>query len=404
MIHKILILLLFVLTGGAVITVGWNNYFYILCMACLAGCFVLGTRKLKASVPTIKNLAILLFLFLILIAIRGEPLDFGDNINIIIKFFILIIFSIYVATFYSSYQSFYANCVGVFESLLIFSLATFVITNLMPFLLTTVGPVLVNNDRFQTILGVVFTRTNDFQKYHFYRNQSIFWEPGVYSVMLILIYMIKIFYLNQKKRRWLYYICIISSASMGGILIFLILNICRPILSGSKEEVKHKLPAVAILVGIPLFAIVDFFYYYSSTIVAGLSVLFHRDLTNDSSVSTRYQDFYYGFLASQSKLIAGHGQDFSGFYDATKEALNKSKEGYNGGITNSIIGMLYCYGLIFLVAYIIFMFKTCIKMSARYALLIFFTSVAALMLEPMYVSLFMILIYTFRDGRLVKLT
>jgi hypothetical protein len=214
--------------------------------------------------------------------------------------------------------------------------------------------------------------------------------------------MIKMLYLKQKKGWYWYYLAIFSSVSMGGIMIFLVLNACRPMLSGTKEDVRQKLPAIALLVGIPLLFAVDFIYSYSSDIEIILGAIFHRDLTTDSSVNTRYQDFYYGFLAAQDQIFVGHGQDFTDYYKITLSALNTSKESYNGGITNSLISILYCYGVFYLVTYIIFMFRSAIQFSLRYALLIFFIAVGLLMLEPLHFSLFMVYIFTYKEKKKAK--
>jgi hypothetical protein len=400
MIHKFIIFLLLFISGGAIILLGVASYFYIIFMGILVVCFILSTKTIRVSWPTIRNILFLALLFIILEICRFESLFFGDNVNILLKFFILIIFSIYVNTFYASTESFFENVVYVFELMMKVSLVTIVCVNVAPGLLVNVGAKFdVTNDQFQTFFGLAFTRSADITKYHFYRNQSIFWEPGVYCVMINTVYMIKMLYLKQ-SRGWYWYVAtIFSSFSMGGILIFGILNAGRLMLSGSKENVRQKLPALALLVGIPLLVAVDFVYAYSSDIEIIVGAIFHRDLTNDSSVNTRYQDFYYGFLAAQDQLALGHGQDFTDYYKVTLSAANTSKESYNGGITNSIISILYCYGVFYLVAYVIFMFKSAIQFSLRYALLIFFITVALLMLEPLQFSLFIIYLFTFKERK-----
>src|SRR6185437_515297 len=346
MIHKIIIFLFLFISGGAIITIGTATYFYILFTVILAGCFLLSRKRLKASAPSIRNILVLGSFFLVLIVLRGESLIFQDNGTIVLKFVILFIFSIYVTTFFDTNEAFFSKLVSVFEFLIKLSAATFIIMNILPGLLVNVGAKnTITGDQFQTLFGLAYARSADFEKYKFYRNQSIFWEPGVYGVMITTVYIIKVFYLKQKKGIFWYVAAAISTLSMGGITVFLLLLVAKFFLSGSDKQFTEKLPALAIVVGLPLFAIFDFVYSYSSDIELLVGAIFKRNLSTDTSVNTRYQDLYYGFLASKNNLWTGHGQDFTNYYKITTDALNTSKESYNGGITNSIISILYCYGI-----------------------------------------------------------
>jgi len=397
MIHKIIIFILLFLSGGAIIQIGIQDYFYVLFLALIVGCFLLSTKTIRISVPTIRNILLLFFLFLVLLLFRGESLVESATLDILLKFIILIIFSIYVSTFFPKSEDFFATMVATFEFIMKLSLFTFVCINIAPGLLVIVTKkAAITNDQYQTFFGLAFSTTNDVKKYHFVRNQSVFWEPGVFCVMINAVFMIKVLYLNQKEKLYWYWITILSSISMGGIIVFCLINVIRPMLSGSKENLRQKLPALALLIGIPLFVAVNFIYTYSSDMEVLLGALFHRDLSNDASVNTRYQDFYYGFLAAENQFWVGHGEDFTDYYKVTLQALNTSKAAYNGGLTNSIISLFYSYGIFFLLTYMILIFKSAVQLSLRYALIIFFAFTGMLMLEPLHFSLFMVFMFTFR--------
>jgi hypothetical protein len=248
---------------------------------------------------------------------------------------------------------------------------------------------------------LAYGRSGDFTKYKFYRNQSIFWEPGVYCVIITTVYIIKVFYLKQKKQIFWYVVTIVTTFSMGGVTIFFLLIVAKFFLSGSDKQFTEKLPALALLVGIPLFAIVDFVYSYSTDIELIIGAIFQRNLKSDTSVNTRYQDFYYGFLASKNNLWFGHGQNFSDYYKVTSEAINSSKESYNGGITNSVISILYCYGIFYLVLYLAFIFQSVktLTSNSRYALLVLFAFIGLQMLEPLHFAIFILFVFIFRDGK-----
>ena len=400
MIHKIIIILLLFISGGAIILIGGGIYFYGIFLAFLIGCLFMGGKPIKVSMPSIRNILVLFFMFLFLIAVRGDSFILVENADISLKFLIIIMFSVYVTTFYQSPKAFFSNVTNVFESLIKFSLVTALLMNLLPALLVDVGQrFVITHDQYQTFLGLAYARTDDFTKYKFYRNQSIFWEPGVYATMITVIYMVKVFYLKEKKRLYWYYIGIFSTVSMGGILIFVMLNIFRW-MSGTKETGRGSSILVKLLIALPIFTIFDLIYYYSTDVLTLFGLVFHRKLSSDSSINTRYQDLYYGFLASKDEILTGHGQDYSAYYKVTFSALNTSKEAYGGGITNSIITILYCYGVFYLLVYIILMFKSAMQLSHRNALLIFFTLIALLMLEPLNFSLFMVYIFTFREEKI----
>jgi hypothetical protein len=397
MIHKIIIFTLLFISGGAIILIGVQDYFYVLFLAMIVGCFLLSTKTIKVSMPTIRNILLLFFLFLILLLLRGESLLDTGVLDILLKFIILIIFSVYVTTFFPNSEDFFVTMITTFEFIMKLSLFTFVVVNLVPSLLIIVTKAAaITNDQYQTFFGLAFSTTNDVKKYHFVRNQSVFWEPGVYCVIINSMFMIKVFYLNQKKKLYWYWLAIFTSISMGGIIVFCLINVIRPMLAGSKENVRQKLPALALLIGIPLFVAVNFIYTYSSDLEVLLGAVFHRDLSNDASVNTRYQDFYYGFLAAEDQIWVGHGQDFTDYYKVTLQATNTSKAAYNGGLTNSLISIFYSYGIFYLIAYMVLMFKSAVQLSLRYALIIFFGFIGMLMLEPLHFSLFMVYIFTFR--------
>jgi hypothetical protein len=114
MIHKIIIFLFLFISGGAIISIGTATYFYVLFLVILSGCFLLSRKKIRASPPTLRNILILAVVFAVLLVIRGESLAFEDNGTILLKFVILIIFSIYVSTFFDTNELFFARLVSVF--------------------------------------------------------------------------------------------------------------------------------------------------------------------------------------------------------------------------------------------------------------------------------------------------
>lgn len=407
MIHKIILFLIFFISGGAIINIGIAGFFYPVFLLVLFITLIAANKKIKLPFKSFLNICILGGIFIGLMIIRKEGLFYEDNFNIILKFIILLILCVYISTFYIDTKEFYAELLTVFEFLLKLSLITFVLTNLLPFLIVDVGKKLeVTGVQYQTFLGIAFTRTTDRLKYGFCRNQGIFWEPGVFGVMIILMYIIKIFYLKETRNIKLYYICLISTFSMGAILIFFLLFILKKIFRGSSKQFETNLPLLFIIVGLPLIVLMNLVYLYSSDVTDFLSIVFHRDLSNDNSVRSRYQDLYFGFLAARNRIFFGHGQDFTDYYRLTLSELNTSKESYGGGITNAMVSMLYCFGIVFFLFFLSYIFKTAKAISPyrRYVIVIFLTFVGLLMIEPLQFSLLLLLIICLRESKKMIIT
>lgn len=406
MIRKIVIFILLFISGGAIVNIdNVADYFYPVYFVLLFVLLLTSKRKIKILKKTFWSVLVFLLLFILLIIIRNESFFFADNFNIIVKLVLLLLLSIYVATFYEEAFDFYKELVNVFEFLLKLSFVTFILINIFPFLLLNVGHKTPIGDQYQTFFGIAFTRLQDYHKYGFYRNQGVFWESGVYGVMTIIVYVIKRLYFGDKKNFKLYLIAVLSSFSLGSIIIFLLLILLRYILSGSQKQVESKLSLLSVLIALPLIVLFDIFYYYSSYIETFLGIIFHRNLSNDSSINTRYQDLYYGFLASYDRFFVGHGRDFSSYYKLTLQELNKSKAFYDGGITNSIISTLYCYGIFYLILYFIHFANTSKTLAKNQPLsiLVFFTLIGVLMVEPLQNSLLILFFIMYRDSQKIAL-
>ncbi|HWB27874.1 MAG TPA: hypothetical protein VG738_20520 [Chitinophagaceae bacterium] len=405
MIRKIIIFLIYFATAGAFVNIGnWSDILYPVILLLVFIALLFSAKKIQLTVASMGYQFLFFFTFTSLILVREESFTFGSNLQIIAKFFIVFLLSVYISTFYPTKLDFYSDMVRVFEGLLKFSFLTFALTNALPFLMQNIGPRTPIGDQYLTFFGVAYGRAFDYAKYRFYRNQSFFWEPGVFGVLMICCYIFKTIYLQNKEKKWIYYIGVFSTLSMGAIIIFLAFNGFKKVLSGSSRELRARLPIISILVGLPLLLLIDLANFYSSDMETAVSLLFHRNVSNDKSLNTRSADLYYGYLAAKDEIVAGHGEDYKDFYRITLNKLNTTKAWYNGGITNGVIDLLYCYGIIYTILFLIMLYKASRGFATlgRYTLLVFFTFMGLLMVEPLQYSLLFMLIITYRQGKKIS--
>ncbi len=224
-------------------------------------------------------------------------------------------------------------------------------------------------------------------------------------MVILTMYVIKSIYLQEKKRVWVYYVAVLTTVSMGTILIFIGFNLFKNLLSKGKYVFNARMVIFTILIAAPIIFVINFVNTYSDLIEGAVGSVFHRNLNQDKSLDTRTDDLVYGFKASLDDLYAGHGQDYTDFYALTSAEASTNKAAYGGGITNGIIGLFYNYGVCYLILFLGLLFKSAKDLAnvPKYTLLIFFTFIGILMVEPIQNSLLIFLILTFyNDKRLLK--
>lgn len=378
MINYLIIFLLLFLSGGVIVTLDYADYiypsflFFLVLQISKTGKLILN----KGVIPLI----IFSLLFIALFILRGETLFNNNNLIIITKVFIAIVFIFYIQSVYKNYAKFSKHLVKTIEFLITLSLITFLILNLLP------NATFEISRELSTFLGVGFYRNFDLLKYGFVRNQGVFWEPGVLGVVIIIGYVHKRFLLNSDKSKWLYTIGVLSTFSFGAILIYFFLYYSKVF-----EEIRRKNPALFFLSVSTLLVLIVFIILSPLETFFFIGKLLGRDLSDDSSALTRFYDLYYGTLAGIDKFWFGNGADFSNFYSMTLSEIKKSKESYDGGITNSIVSMFYCYGIFFLFFYLRRLFKFSKYVANELYLFVLIALILCLMLEPLHLSLLFIL-------------
>ena len=390
MIYNLLFLLLFMASGSILVVFNLTDFIYILLVIIpLSGIAVRG-RFVIVRESMVRQI-IMLSLFVGLAFVRGDSPATSYNLGVALKLLIITFLSMYLLA--QDDESLLERLCSLFEIIALISLITFIGSNLFPFFMFKVGQLNVLGD-VTSFFGLGYARSVDIVNNGFMRNQGFFWEPGVLGFFTTFVYMLKTYRLRNKRRLWIYYATVLSTVSLGAIGIFLLFylhNRYKSLIGGQRLQARNTIKFAAI--SIILFIVGAIFFMPQATI-GFLSIVFHRDLMYDSSTMTRWIDFHYGLRAALERPLIGWGRDFSSFYDLTLLELNKSKESYDGGISNSVIAMWYMYGGIFLCYYLYLVYRFSKWVDKDNSWFILLLILLLLMHEPLAFSIFIVFFIT----------
>jgi hypothetical protein len=127
------------------------------------------------------------------------------------------------------------------------------------------------------------------------------------------------------------------------------------------------------------------------------ATLFGRSLQGDSSITVRINDLTLGARAAADSLLLGRP---SGDLDAYN-ALALDEYGYikenDAGISNSITGLIYKYGVPVTVIYCWVLWLRVRRDFGGMAPLVFAIFTGLLMIEPLGLSIFIFMLLAYRD-------
>jgi len=256
------------------------------------------------------------------------------------------------------------------------SLAVYAIVLIFPDLLIRVYA------DYSTFLGLSYFRDTDMMRFGLYRNQAFFWEAGVFGVFLIMAYIFN-YYHYRRYSPWIFYLAVASTFSVGACGILAALVIGQKLVKSF--NLKKSLAFASA--GIIMFILI---YSYPVEAVGLVNAVFHRDILNDGSTMVRFYDLKMGLAAAWEKPFFGHGFDDYSLY----QEMLETQLGYvrMGGISNSLVDMLYKYGLFVTGLYIYLVLRFVRRNFNRDATVLFLALIMLLMFEPLAFSLFFMLL------------
>lgn len=368
-------LLTLIISGGMAVLTNATNYIYPI-LAVYLMVVLLKQGRVHVVKSSFLMITILAASFVVIGFFRGH-FSPGD-VSILVK----MVFAFLVVLAMRSYgvRHSFAVLEQLIEVLIVVSLVTWVLGNVLHSHLP-VSYVNSIGGQHATLAHIAYFQLND--RYPVLRNESIFWEPGVFAVVIILGYVLKTYALRSTHRTWLYVVGIATTMSLGGILLFLPILAHSFVLEYCEGRSRLRRTLNTLIFGLIILVIV--LVSIDPGIFDAVTQLFGRN-TGSGSISIRTMDLVYGFLSTLSAPWVGHGSDFGSFYLTTAAAKGVSKAAYNGGITNGITSMMYQYGFIFVAIYVTLLIRSCRILFGRYWWLIGMLLIGCLMEEPLQFS------------------
>ena len=197
------------------------------------------------------------------------------------------------------------------------------------------------NRKFYTLFGVSFFASAKGTE-GIWRNQSIFWEPGMLGVFCSLAIVISDIYRRNVKERLVFMLTIITTFAPGAYVLLLVyLSI--------KFTVGVRVNINKLLIVLSAYSVI-FFYFITSAFFL-LKLIFNREFGVDSSILIRSTDLWLPYFVALESPFVGHATTIE-YSNAMNVAIERSME----GITNSLGAFVYRYGYLSFTIFILFFF------------------------------------------------
>lgn len=334
-------------------------------------------KRITISATQKKNMLLLLASFALVSTLNGGGLQI-DEVNLLFKIttagILAVIFSYYSHSFYEHFSRviYFTTIVG-----LIFHL--FVVIS--PDLVIPIPDFLYqSNNKF-----VSFLYYNYYQPGSFSRNQLFFWEPGCYSFFLNIALIFDLFICVNYRRIPVLLAGIISTLSLGGFFIAILIFIAKY----ASRRNKYKILFVSALAVFVIFN--NLLIKFASSIS---SILFSRPLGADESFLTRMVDVYLPIQAASASPFVGFGLNKIDAFLTLGQETNLTSQNI---ITNSISMLIYSYGFMIALLFLALLYRSTFLKATGSRIMIFPIFILMLMHEPLLFSPFVLLLILMPD-------
>ena len=380
-----------ILLSGSILHVGFFTPTYIFSISTVF--FVLLAKKnyKKINVISFTNSILIFTSFLLINFYFTQSNIFKDYVIVIMQILLTSITIFYFREFKIDLKY---NLFRILYHIILLSLIGFILSQFD----------LKNNDRLflgaseysvNTILYIFYYSSNEiFGKINIYRNQGIFWEPGILAIYANILLYLSLFTYKDKKKSILATICVLSTFSTTGIFI-LLLQVFEYI---RKEKIA---------------SIKKIFIYLAFTpiLLFGIYSLVNKKKEGDikaiSSFSLRSFDLYTGTMITISNPLLGIGLNQESFYNErdkyiTSEMQKVSLQLEKRGSTNSILNLFTSFGVL-IGLYILYMiFKQ--KIFTENKVIFFLIIIISLLSEPLIFTPFFMLFIILGAQNQLKIT
>ncbi|SEG30979.1 hypothetical protein SAMN05421751_12816 [Jhaorihella thermophila] len=243
----------------------------------------------------------------------------------------------------------------------------------------------INGDRrFYTIFGLTYFATNSGVD-GIWRNQSIFWEPGMLGFISVLSLALADAFGVGLRKRIVFVLTTLSTFAPGAYALLIIYFGLKLMRSGRKGVLR------------PLFTLVIFAVGAAATLPMLrelLLLLFGRDIYMDPSIYIRSTDFWLPYAVALKSPFFGFGS-IEPYQIAMQIAIERRMD----GITNSVGSYFYRYGYIWALGFLIWVI-TSFSRGSRPFVLIPIVMLLGVMYEPIgFSAVFLFLVFLARASR-----
>jgi len=332
--HGVMVFLLLLVSASWVANTGadWLQYTGYALLALIA--VPLGSSA--RFTPALLRTALLLISVTVLISLLNGGMASKGNLLFIINILIGLSCAYVIGARSLAFAETYN---GIVLALAMVSLALFplifltdsVLVQLPDMLIKPSSSEITQDRRFYTILGLSYFSTNQTPS-EIWRNQSIFWEPGMFGFMLVIALAFSEVLGESRRRRAVYVLGIVMTFAPGAyalLLFYLGLWAFSFLRKGVLAAlVLSGLFATLALLFIPLLREV-------------LLVLFNRDIYTDNSIYIRITDLWLPYVVALQSPFWGYSSMVP-YQDGMAIAIERRMD----GMTNSFGAYFYRYGYI----------------------------------------------------------
>ena len=372
------VILNLILLSGSILHVGFFTPLYIISLFIVILVLILKKKYKKKNILKLTITILSFVAFFLINFYLTESTQFKDYVIIIMQVFLTSITIIYLKEFkidlkYHLYRILY-----------------YIITlSLIGFILSQFD--LKNNDRLylgesgyslNTILYIFYYSSNEiFGKINIYRNQGIFWEPGILAIYANIFLYLSLFIYKDKTKTILATICILSTLSTTGIFILILQMFAY--LRTKKIGINKKNILYLMILPIILFGINSF-----------VNKIKESDEKAYSSYALRSFDLYSGTMIAISNPLFGIGLNEESFFKERNKFLTTEMQHImpqieKRGSSNSILNLFAKFGILIGVLTIYILFKQNIFTEKK--TLFFLIIILSLFSEPLLFTPFFML-------------
>lgn len=341
-----LIFLLLVVSASWVANLGANWLQYLLLVATFVLCI------LRAPFSHFKKGSLFSFSLLFIgVGLVSAVRPGGANLGDIFFLSQIVIGFLAASIFGSDYRRAFGLFVLIMYYLCLSSLILFPFVFIFPGMIIAVPEMFQNffegtyneNRHFYTLFGITYFVSGDGVS-GIWRNQSIFWEPGMFGVFSVLAFLMSDSIRVARKVKIVFFLSVISSFAPGAYAILSIYFGLRMARAANRGVI------------VATFIVLVFTCIAASTLPFLREIvlfLFQRDIYYDPSVIVRSTDLWLPYVVALDAPYFGFST-IEPYQDKTRIVANSAML----GITNSVGAYFYRYGYIFSAFLIFWIFRS----------------------------------------------